>query len=248
MQKLNKPPASLLRSNQLSEQQQILKEQLEKFKSIQTRKSPSGHRRGQSSTAGDVIDKEQDKAKISKLLTRQLADKEAKAAEPELTGDQQEIMASIQTEYDESNALVKDLKEQVKGISLAQTETKFKRVLTLKAGDSFGELALIDSRKGVRAATITCLEESTMAVINAEDYDSSLAKIEKKKRLMLTEFICSMPYFKGMHRIQINKLINSFNGLSYRRGQFVIREGSMNQEKAEAQRAQDVNKNSGEPR
>ena len=67
-----------------------------------------------------------------------------------------------------------------------------------------------------------------MAVINADDYQRMLAKIEKKKRNNLVDFICSMPYFKGMHRIQINKLINSFSSVTLQRGQFVQREGPIN--------------------
>ena len=37
-----------------------------------------------------------------------------------------------------------------------------------------------------------------------------------------------MPYFQSMHRIQINKLINSFSSLTFQRGQYVLREGPLN--------------------
>lgn len=51
-------------------------------------------------------------------------------------------------------------------MQLTETQYTFKRVAVLKAGDSFGELALIDSKSGQRAARIVSLEnECQMAVI-----------------------------------------------------------------------------------
>ena len=110
-------------------------------------------------------------------------------------------------------------------IVLTELETIWKRVATLKAGDSFGELALIDSKKGVRAARIVCAEETAMGVIVADDYNRCLTKIEKKKRDNRIDFLLSMPYFKSMTRPNIVKLLNSMNSIKYMRGQQIIREG-----------------------
>jgi hypothetical protein len=145
----------------------------------------------------------------------------------DLSDDQKSILISTMLEVQESGNIIQDLKAKLDVISLSATRTDLQRVAVLRAGDSFGELALIDSRRGVRAASITCLEPCRMAVINAEDYHRSLAKIEKKKRNMLIEFLCAMPYFKAMHRIYINKLINSFSSVTFQRGQYVQKEGLM---------------------
>ena len=40
----------------------------------------------------------------------------------------------------------------------------------LNQGQSFGELALIDSRKGKRAARIVSIKKTSLGVIKAEDY------------------------------------------------------------------------------
>lgn len=117
------------------------------------------------------------------------------------TDEEKYILINLMREVEDSNAAIQENKNKMSAINLSEMETNFKRVVILHSGDSFGELALIDSKKGVRAASIVCIEETTMAVINSEDYNRSLAKIEKKKRTMLQEFLCQMPYFKAMHRI-----------------------------------------------
>ena len=103
-------------------------------------------------------------------------------------------------------------------IVLTEMETIWKRVATLKAGDSFGELALIDSKKGVRAARIVCTDVTAMGVIVADDYNRCLAKIDKKKRDNTIDFLFSMPYFKSMTRPNIVKLLNSMKSIKYMRG------------------------------
>ena len=65
-----------------------------------------------------------------------------------------------------------------------------------------------------------------MAVIQAEDYHKCLAKIEKKKRDKLVEFMQSMPYFKSFTKLSISRLVNSFNLTKYYKGQNVIKEGA----------------------
>ena len=115
-------------------------------------------------------------------------------------------------------------------INLNENETVFKRVAFLNIGEGFGELALIDSRRGKRAARIICTQKSSLAAINAEDYHMQLAKIEKKKRLKIIDFFKQTPYFKSMNNTQINKLINSMQQLKFKRGQTVIKEGPFNTE------------------
>ena len=129
-----------------------------------------------------------------------------------------QIITFLETSVEQCQAILSS-------IVLTELETIWKRVATLKAGDSFGELALIDSKKGVRAARIVCTDETAMGVIVADDYNRCLAKIEKKKRDNTIDFLLSMPYFKSMTRPNIVKLLNSMNNIKYMRGQQIIREG-----------------------
>ena len=57
-----------------------------------------------------------------------------------------------------------------------EIEVKLVEFNTLKAGKSFCELALIKNQ--LRAATIQCLEDCHFAVIQKDDYEKVLQKIE----------------------------------------------------------------------
>lgn len=54
------------------------------------------------------------------------------------------------------------------------------QVVTMQAGTGFGELALEKERLVPRAATIQCARDCHLAVINKEDYDKVLRKIEQR--------------------------------------------------------------------
>jgi hypothetical protein len=56
---------------------------------------------------------------------------------------------------------------------------KYYNVSELKEGLSFGELALI--RKRPRAATVVCVQETELAMISKQDYESILLDIEQRK-------------------------------------------------------------------
>ena len=51
-------------------------------------------------------------------------------------------------------------------------------VKTLKYGDSFGELALINDAP--RSATITALSECELAVLNRTDYEKIIKKVDAR--------------------------------------------------------------------
>lgn len=65
---------------------------------------------------------------------------------------------------------MKILKSSIANAQLLEIETVWKRVVVLNQGDSFGELALIDSKSGKRAARIVCTTDCSMGVISADDY------------------------------------------------------------------------------
>lgn len=62
------------------------------------------------------------------------------------------------------------------GTCLMKTELIRTEIRTLKRGDSFGELALIDNRP--RAATIICKEETHLAVLEQKHFNNILSKNE----------------------------------------------------------------------
>lgn len=130
-----------------------LQEQLEKFKILQSVKKKKDAKDNQSSEAQDGEEQVE-----SLPLMSELSEQHQAMIDGDLAEDQKNILISMMLEVEESSAVIKNIRNKLSEISLSETQTNFKRVVVLHAGDSFGELALIDSRKGVRAATITCLE------------------------------------------------------------------------------------------
>ena len=62
---------------------------------------------------------------------------------------------------------IQEYENKINSINVNDNEFVFKRVVHLNEGEGFGELALIDSRRGKRAARITCTQKSVLAAINA---------------------------------------------------------------------------------
>lgn len=73
-----------------------------------------------------------------------------------------------------------ELEAEVKEINLGQYDKEQKRLVVLNVGDSFGEQALLDEKRGQRKARITCLDDCAFAVMHVTEYNESLKKIEKK--------------------------------------------------------------------
>jgi len=53
---------------------------------------------------------------------------------------------------------IEECEVKIGSIKLSNYEMIYKRVAVLREGDSFGELALIDSKKGTRAARIVAID------------------------------------------------------------------------------------------
>jgi len=98
-----------------------------------------------------------------------------------------EEINQVQKNINKTQAILSDL-------GLSETEITWNRVASLKEGMSFGELALID-KKGLRAARIVCTTQCQMGILTRADYDKSLAKIEKRGRDQMLDFLYSMPQF-----------------------------------------------------
>ena len=66
----------------------------------------------------------------------------------------------------------------------------------IKAGKSFGELALL--KEDVRKATIKCEEDQVhFATLDQANFQSSLQRIEAKRLNHLIEFLQNIPCFKS---------------------------------------------------
>jgi len=76
---------------------------------------------------------------------------------------------------------VESLQEQLSKIP------KHNKIVTIGAGGSFGELALIDDAP--RAATIFCLENTHMMTIQKDEYKELLLRIDKKRQEGVMEFL-----------------------------------------------------------
>ena len=136
----------------------------------------------------------------------------------------------LKKQAEEIDDQISVLEKLIADVQLTEIEVIWKRVVILNQGDSFGELALIDSRSGKRAARIVCTQDCYMGVIAAQDYHKTLSKIENKKRDKMIEFIRQMPYFRSLTSLKIKGLINSLQKVEFARGNIVIKEGTQHQE------------------
>mmetsp|Transcript_34688 Transcript_34688/g.53175 ORF Transcript_34688/g.53175 Transcript_34688/m.53175 type:complete len:408 (-) Transcript_34688:1254-2477(-) len=103
-------------------------------------------------------------------------------------------------------------------------DSNFKKVGTLKKkGDSFGEQALLNSKP--RAATVKCASPCFFAVMNRQDYEKSLGKIQKKQMNKMIEFLRGCPHFRHWSRTALVKLTYYFKKKQYRRGNIIYAKG-----------------------
>ena len=101
------------------------------------------------------------------------------------------------------------MKQDIQSAVLSEQETIWNRVVILKQGDSFGELALMDTKKGRRFARITSLERTQLGVISAENYHRCLARLEQRKRNQIENFFKDMPYFKSLDEEAMDNILTS---------------------------------------
>lgn len=97
-------------------------------------------------------------------------------------------------------------------------------VITLGPGAIFGELALIKNQP--RSATITCLEDCELFIIQRSDFDAvmkcEMTKLNEEKFDFLLEHL---PGMRGLTRNRIDKALYLFNKVVYPRGHIFLTEG-----------------------
>ena len=91
----------------------------------------------------------------------------------------------------------------------------FVEVLTLVDGQSFGELAIISSKP--RAATIRAQTEVQLAIIGKKDYTKTLERFEKRDTEAKIQFFRQIPFLSHWTKVQVERLVLSFNLLQYGR-------------------------------
>lgn len=103
-------------------------------------------------------------------------------------------------------------------------EYNFIRLAELGSGASFGELSLLKSLP--RSATAQCLEDTSVAIIKAADFNRLLATYEDKKLSKKVEFLSNLPFLRNWTKVSLFKLTYFFNERSYKFNQLVYKEGS----------------------
>ena len=99
----------------------------------------------------------------------------------------------------------------------------FKKVVDLKAGDGFGELALV-SAENQRTATVVCLTECLFATLARGDFDLSIKKIEEKRLQKIKKFLHQVPYFRYMRNSDIQRFTYCIQILKFKHGKTVYQE------------------------
>jgi len=99
----------------------------------------------------------------------------------------------------------------------------FNLLVTLKAGDSFGELALISNKP--RAATIYTREDCHFAVLTRTDYLRILSRIQDLQLTAKVELLQRHPAFFAWSRSTLQRLSYFFKVVTYKRKQVLFRAG-----------------------
>jgi len=99
-----------------------------------------------------------------------------------------------------------------------------KKVSELKTGDSFGELALINSKP--RLATIKTVTPTEFATLSKDQYKSILESLTKEEVDTKIKQLDSIPFFTEYSRNFKYRLLFAIEILDFYRDQTVFKEGS----------------------
>lgn len=94
----------------------------------------------------------------------------------------------------------------------------------LRAGDSFGELALISSEQ--RAGSAVCREATVLGVLNKADYLRILGKAQAAKLTKKVDLLQSNPVFTRWTKYSLQKFSYFFHEKTYQRKQIVHKAGT----------------------
>lgn len=99
----------------------------------------------------------------------------------------------------------------------------FIEVVKLTPGQTFGELALLNSES--RKARIFCITECNFATLNKQSFKRVLKGVKVRKQESKLKFIQKLPYMIHQSRNQVKKIVNFFAETNYIRNQTVFNQG-----------------------
>ena len=99
-------------------------------------------------------------------------------------------------------------KINLKNLKMLEETEWFVEVNVLSSGKDFGELALIN--KEPRAATIKCLTNCYLAVLEEDDYQRVLKKAHQRAETKKIEFLSQLPFLKHLNQGTIRLMQRSF--------------------------------------
>ena len=98
-----------------------------------------------------------------------------------------------------------------------------KHSFRLENGDSFGELALINSSP--RTATVRCVAKSELWVLDRQTYQNTLKSLNRLNYEENNAFIDQVPIFDLLTKDQKEQLISTLATHSFQSGTFIIKKG-----------------------
>ena len=117
------------------------------------------------------------------------------------------------------------------------TPEHMRHIRELGRGDSFGELALLNSEP--RAATCVCKTDCHFACLEKEDYQAMLKQIEDRAFALVLDYYENLPYFSSWSRRKLATLQSFFqpkhlirNQVLFTAGQpvnqiYIVKDGSL---------------------
>jgi CRP-like cAMP-binding protein len=94
------------------------------------------------------------------------------------------------------------------------------------AGAAFGGQSLLQSQP--RSVSVCCEDTVFLAVLSFEDYWELIENLDEKKTIEKISFLAAQPLFRGWTRYNLERISLYFQEKSYRRNQFVFKEGDLN--------------------
>ncbi|KAL4473217.1 hypothetical protein ABPG72_015598 [Tetrahymena utriculariae] len=108
-------------------------------------------------------------------------------------------------------------------IYVPNSQAQFVKVGELKAGQSFGELALINDSP--RRATIKAQTDCNLAILSKKDYIKIIADMEEREIKKKIQFLEGLPLFNQIHRRALHEYIYYFKIVNYKWKDIVYQQG-----------------------
>ncbi|EAS03972.2 glycosyl hydrolase family 31 protein (macronuclear) [Tetrahymena thermophila SB210] len=115
------------------------------------------------------------------------------------------------------------LTEQQIQNTVLQQNFGFDIIKTLKVGDAFGEIALMNNAR--RTASIICKEETIMVTLSKQSYDKILSNYHQKKFMESVNFLKEFSFFANWQNSKINGLYQNMEKRAAQYKEIIYKEG-----------------------